>query len=860
MKKQCRRLLAFLLTWMMCLSLMQGTVRAEVFVEPDEQITTDMEVESEEIPDLEDDGSEEEQTQQSVSQTFTGIYINPLYRDVISEEDLVKPNHSESLLGEEECDTDEEQVSLSEEDYVSVEEAVAYLREQMKQRVETIIVKVVTDQKVGMSKKIIDAAMAHTGNPKEGDYLLWQYGGCAYTSRSDSYLGGSYYMTITYTMTYYTTAAQEAELDSAIASVKSSLGLNKASMSDYQKIKAIYDYLTKNITYDYEHLNDNSYKLKHTAYAAMINKTSVCQGYAVLFYRMALECGIDARYVSGRGNGGAHGWNIVKLGNCYYNVDATWDAVYQDYRCFLKTDGNFEDHTRNAEYATVDFHAAYPMANVDYDANHTHTYNAWTTVKTATCTQTGSRARVCSTCGNKETQTIAKTDHTIVTDAAVEATCTKKGKTQGSHCSVCKAVIKAQSEVPMKAHQYGAWKTVRKASCTAEGSQERTCSVCSNKQTQVVAKTGHTIVTDAAVEATCTKKGKTQGSHCSVCKAVLKEQKEIPAKGHKIVKDAAVEATCTEAGKTEGSHCSVCEEIIKEQKEIPPKGHKYGEWKTEEGGDCTEEVKQSRTCEECQKTETKTLEAPGHKIVKDAAVEATCTETGLTEGSHCSVCGKVLEEQEVTPIDEGEHIWGEWQTISLPTIFEAEKQERYCIVCENAYETRDKGFKLKKTISVTQSSLMMQTKQKITDFQVVFANGDSVKSWESSNTKVVKVSGETDGTCIIAAQSKTGNAVITITLESGLKKTIQVKVQKGTVTATSLKLPFVKVTIKKGRTLTLKPVIRPITNQSKVTYSSSNKSIATVSSKGVVKGVKKGTAKITVRAGKKKVTCTVVVK
>lgn len=125
---------------------------------------------------------------------------------------------------------------------------------------------------------------------------------------------------------------------------------------------------------------------------------------------------------------------------------------------------------------------------------------------------------------------------------------------------------------------------------------------------------------------------------------------------------------------------------------------------------------------------------------------------------------------------------------------------------------------------------------------------------------MVKVSGETDGTCIIVAQSKTGNAVITITLESGLKKTIKVKVQKGTVTATSLKLPFVKVTIKKGRTLTLKPVIRPITNQSKVTYSSSNKSIATVNGRGVIKGVKRGTAKITVKAGTKKVICTVVVK
>ena len=154
----------------------------------------------------------------------------------------------------------------------------------------------------------------------------------------------------------------------------------------------------------------------------------------------------------------------------------------------------------------------------------------------------------------------------------------------------------------------------------------------------------------------------------------------------------------------------------------------------------------------------------------------------------------------------------------------------------------------------------MQTKQKTTAFRVTFANGDSVTSWESSNTKVVKVDGKADGTCTIAAQNKTGNAEITITLESGLEKVIKVKVQKGAVAASSIKLPSTKVTVKKGKTLTLKPVIAPITSQSKVTYSSSNKSVATVTSKGVIKGIKKGTAKITVKAGTKKIICTVVVK
>ena len=97
-------------------------------------------------------------------------------------------------------------------------------------------------------------------------------------------------------------------------------------------------------------------------------------------------------------------------------------------------------------------------------------------------------------------------------------------------------------------------------------------------------------------------------------------------------------------------------------------------------------------------------------------------------------------------------------------------------------------------------------------------------------------------------------------MESGLEKVIKVKVQKGSIEASSVKLPSSKVTVKKGKTLTLKPVIAPITSQSKVTYSSSNKSVATVTSKGVIKGIKKGTAKITVKAGTKKVICTVVVK
>ena len=733
MRKKYQRLLAVLLTWVMCLTLMQGTVRAEVFVEEDAQSPTDIIVEAEESAG-ENNEIEEEEIPDDLSQTSVEIYINPLYRDVISEEDLVESDDS-ALLQSEESGNGEERVSLSSEEYGSVDEAVVSFREQMKSRKEIITVKVMTDDVEEIAGEISDAAMAHTGNPKEGDYLQWQFGGWKCSSSYYSF-GGNYYCTMNYTMTYYTTAAQEAELDNAIALAKTNLGLNSSTMNDYQKIKAIYDYMTKNITYDYANLNDDSYRLKYTAYAAMINKTAVCQGYAVLLYRMALECGVDARVITGIGNGGAHGWNIVKLGNYYYNVDSTWDAGYSNYSYFLKTDENFRYHTRDNEYATGDFYEAYPMAASDYNVNHVHQYGSWMTAKAATCLEEGMQMKTCSLCGDKKTQTTAKTGHTEVKDAAVEATCTSTGKTEGSHCSVCGTVIKAQTEIAKKAHTYGSWKVVKSATCTVDGSKERSCTECGKKETQAIAKTGHT-------------------------------------------------------------------------------------------------------------------------EVKDAAVEATCTSTGKTEGSHCSICGTVIKAQ--TEIAKKAHTWGAWKTISSATVFAPKKQKRTCTKCK-ASEIRFSGEKLKKTISVTQSSLTMQVKQKTTAFRVTFANGDSVKSWTSSNTRIVKVFGKSNGTCTITAQNRTGSATITITLKSGLQKSVKVNVQKGAVAASSLKLPSTKVEVKKGKTLTLKPIIKPITSQSKVTYSTSNKSVATVSSSGVIKGVKKGTAKITVKAGTKKVVCTVIVK
>ncbi|MDO4343374.1 MAG: Ig-like domain-containing protein [Eubacteriales bacterium] len=305
--------------------------------------------------------------------------------------------------------------------------------------------------------------------------------------------------------------------------------------------------------------------------------------------------------------------------------------------------------------------------------------------------------------------------------------------------------------------------------------------------------------------------------YCSDCgEEISRTLKSISAKGHTAVSVAGKAATCTATGLTAGSKCKVCGKVLTAQQVILAKGH---------------------------------------TPVSVAGKAATCTATGLTAGSKCSVCGQVLTAQSSIA---AAHTWGAWKTTTNATVFSPAKQTAVCKVC-GAKKTRNYGSKLTARISLTASSLTMRTKQKTTAFKVTFANGDAVKSWKSSNTKIVKVTGKANGSCTITAQKKTGTAKITITLKSGKKAVLTVKVQKKAVATKSIKLSSTKVTLKKGKSVTLKPIVSPITSQDKVKYTTSNKKIATVNSKGVVKGIKPGKVKIKVKSGKKTVTCTVVV-
>ena len=355
----------------------------------------------------------------------TYTHINPLYADQITEDDLV--NVPPVMYAAEAA-----------EYATTIEDAAAVLREQMEDRAQSCVVYLrASKYSRDWSNQIFDAAVEHTGNPTEGDYLYWVYGG--YRIKASYYmLDGYCYITYTYTMTYYTNAQQEAELDRAVAKLLDELNLYNAS--DYEKICGIYDYMCANIVYDYDNLKNENYKLQYTAYAAMINKTSVCQGYAVLLYRLALELGLDCRIVVGIGNGGGHAWNIIKIDNRYYCLDATWDAIwYQSggyYGFFLKCEKNFTDH-----YPEEDWNAkGYNISKADYvtDVNHAtlgHPMSDWSVSWDATCTENGSKIRYCKRtgCNFEETEIIPATGHNWK-DATCDAAkiCTVCGTTEGN--------------------------------------------------------------------------------------------------------------------------------------------------------------------------------------------------------------------------------------------------------------------------------------------------------------------------------------------------------------------------------------------------------------------------------------------
>lgn len=484
-----------------------------------------------------------------------------------------------------------------------------------------------------------------------------------------------------------------------------------------------------------------------------------------------------------------------------------------------------------------------------------HSWDEGKVTKKATCTEDGEKTYTCTVCNTTKTEVIPATGHQHKeVRNAKKATCTEDGYTGDTYCKDCGEKLEAGSVIKKLGHTWDNGVITKEATETEEGIKTYTCKNCGETKTESIPKTEH------------------QWDNGKVTK----------------------EATCKEEG-SKTYTCSICGDTKTET--IPKKDHTWDEGKVTKKATCTEDGLKIYTCKNCGETKEETLKATGHQHTEVRnEKKATCTEDGYSGDVYCKDCGELIKKGSAT--EKSDHTWkltkeqnatceadgsktytcevcGEtktetikatghqfsaWKTIQEQSVFSDGVQERTCSICGKK-ETRNTGEKLKATITTNASSLKLKRRQSTKKFVVSgLVAGDSVKSWTSSNQKIVKVFGSRNGACTIKAGNKTGKAKITITLVSGLKKTINVTVQKNAVACTSIKNVPKKITLNAKKSYQLKPVINLITCTYKAIYKTSNKKIVKVTSRGKITAVKKGKAKITVMVGKKKFVCTVTIK
>lgn len=179
-------------------------------------------------------------------------------------------------------------------------------------------------------------------------------------------------------------------------------------------------------------------------------------------------------------------------------------------------------------------------------------------------------------------------EHIEVIDEAVLPTCTTTGLTEGSHCSLCNEIIKAQTIVPVTGHYY-IWSIDKEATQTETGLKHEYCYLCGetrNENTVIpLAPHTHSFEYTEAVVATCTVDGSIAHWTCTDCGKIYKDALGaneisandivVKAQGHTEYTVKALEATCTEDGSTEGSYCSACGLELTSVEIIPATGHSY---------------------------------------------------------------------------------------------------------------------------------------------------------------------------------------------------------------------------------------------------------------------------------------------
>lgn len=312
--------------------------------------------------------------------------------------------------------------------------------------------------------------------------------------------------------------------------------------------------------------------------------------------------------------------------------------------------------------------------------------------------------------------------------------------------------------------------------------------------------------------------------------------------------------TCTADG-TELQRCKLCGET--REASVGKSGHNWKDNGTV-AATCTKAGSHNYICTRCNATRSDAIAKLAHTMDTVIDTPATCGKAGQKH-KECKVChGADTKTAYETIPATGKHTWTGYKISEEATAVKAGTEVRTCTTC-GAKETRSIA-KLAAYVKVKESSFPMKKSQTL-KLAVTLEKGDSIASVKSSSTKKLTVSKTSTGITLKATKKGTsGKVKVTIKTAGGASKVLTVKLQKGTVAAKKIIGVPSKATLKVKKKLTLKPVVSPVSYQTTVKYTTSNKKVATVSKKGVITAKKAGKATITVTCGKIKKTCKITVK
>ena len=471
--------------------------------------------------------------------------------------------------------------------------------------------------------------------------------------------------------------------------------LNLDGKSDYDKFKAVTNWIVSNVTYD-SHYNGKpnipaGTEYPHDMTGAVLDKYAVCDGYAGLFYYMANAVGLKALYEDGTSisEQKGHAWNLVKMDGVYYYVDPT--------NAYFKEDGEPGSEVLHGQkyfftlYAPDSTTIEDTYKNISQDdylkehsvckGNHNLRENGG---KSAQCTTPATIHYECTNPGclyeydvesspalghawdeGKITQEQSCDNPEITTYTCTRSNCRKKKQVETK---------------PALGHTWDEGKITKEATCSETGVKTYTCSRCGGTKTEEIPKTKHDYEEHVVKAPTCTEKGISYYV-CKNCRLTT-SRRQTPATGHihtevRNQKDA----TYKEEGYTGDTYCKDCGKKLETGTVIPKlieTEHDYGEWVLDQAPTCKKYGARHRICKNCGDREVDVLDKVDHSWELVSTTPATCT-IGEIQHYKCSVCGETKDVTLSNPL--GEHSWDNGKVTKEATCTEDGEKTYTCTVC-----------------------------------------------------------------------------------------------------------------------------------------------------------------------------------